>query len=170
MGRRYCAGRTPVNSFFARGRFSGMDAEIAVVGAGVVGSATALELARRGVDAVLLEAERTRLAASGTNSNPPHRVRLAACRARDQAPPALIRAARGSARRAGGAGAACRRPAAVRDEADGGGGRARGARRPRRRAVEPQPGGSLLVPARSSPTPSPTRWRSRARPRRQGRA
>jgi glycerol-3-phosphate dehydrogenase len=43
--------------------------EIAVVGAGVVGSATALALARRGATVALLEAEREPgLAASGTNS------------------------------------------------------------------------------------------------------
>ena len=46
-----------------------MDAEIAVVGAGVVGSATALELARRGASVALLEAEpHPGLQASGTNS------------------------------------------------------------------------------------------------------
>jgi glycerol-3-phosphate dehydrogenase len=46
-----------------------MDAEIAVVGAGVVGSATALALARRGASVVLLEAEpEPALEASGTNS------------------------------------------------------------------------------------------------------
>jgi glycerol-3-phosphate dehydrogenase len=46
-----------------------VDAEVAVVGAGVVGSATALELARRGVSVALLEAEREpAFAASGTNS------------------------------------------------------------------------------------------------------
>lgn len=46
-----------------------MHAEVAVVGAGVVGSATALTLARRGVSVVVLEAEREPgLAASGTNS------------------------------------------------------------------------------------------------------
>ena len=43
--------------------------EVAVVGAGVVGSATALELARRGASVALLEAEpEPGLAASGTNS------------------------------------------------------------------------------------------------------
>ena len=42
---------------------------MAVVGAGVVGSATALALARRGVSVVMLEAEQEPgLAASGTNS------------------------------------------------------------------------------------------------------
>jgi glycerol-3-phosphate dehydrogenase len=46
-----------------------MDAEVAVIGAGVVGSATALSLARRGVATVLLEAEdEPGLGASGTNS------------------------------------------------------------------------------------------------------
>lgn len=46
-----------------------MDAELAVVGAGVVGSATALALARRGASVVVLEAEQEpALAASGTNS------------------------------------------------------------------------------------------------------
>jgi len=46
-----------------------MDAEIAVVGAGVVGCGTALALARRGVSVALLEAEpEPGLAASGTNS------------------------------------------------------------------------------------------------------
>ena len=59
-----------------------MDAEVAVVGAGVVGSATALALARRGVSVALLEAEtEPGLAASGTNSgHPAHGLRLA-CRA-----------------------------------------------------------------------------------------
>jgi glycerol-3-phosphate dehydrogenase len=46
-----------------------MDAEIAVVGAGVVGAAAALELARRGASVVVLEAEpEPALQASGTNS------------------------------------------------------------------------------------------------------
>jgi glycerol-3-phosphate dehydrogenase len=46
-----------------------VQAEVAVVGAGVVGSATALALARRGVSVQLLEAEPSPgLAASGTNS------------------------------------------------------------------------------------------------------
>jgi glycerol-3-phosphate dehydrogenase len=45
------------------------DPEIAVVGAGVVGAATALELARRGASVALLEAElEPGLQASGTNS------------------------------------------------------------------------------------------------------
>src|SRR5256714_9281675 len=45
------------------------DAEVAIVGAGVVGSAVALALARRGVSVALLEAEaEPGLAASGTNS------------------------------------------------------------------------------------------------------
>jgi glycerol-3-phosphate dehydrogenase len=46
-----------------------VDAEIAVVGAGVVGAATALELARRGASVALVEAEpEPGLQASGTNS------------------------------------------------------------------------------------------------------
>ena len=46
-----------------------MDCEVAVVGAGVVGTATALALARRGVSTIVLESEREPgLAASGTNS------------------------------------------------------------------------------------------------------
>jgi glycerol-3-phosphate dehydrogenase len=46
-----------------------MSSEIAVVGAGVVGAATALELARRGASVTLLEAEPApALQASGTNS------------------------------------------------------------------------------------------------------
>jgi glycerol-3-phosphate dehydrogenase len=46
-----------------------VDAEVAVIGAGVVGGAAALELARRGVEVVLLEAEpEPGLQASGTNS------------------------------------------------------------------------------------------------------
>jgi glycerol-3-phosphate dehydrogenase len=46
-----------------------MDAEVAVVGAGVVGAATALALARRGTSVALLEAEpEPALGASGTNS------------------------------------------------------------------------------------------------------
>jgi glycerol-3-phosphate dehydrogenase len=46
-----------------------MRADVAVIGAGVVGSATALALARRGVAVALLEAEpEPGLAASGTNS------------------------------------------------------------------------------------------------------
>jgi glycerol-3-phosphate dehydrogenase len=48
---------------------SSVDSDIAVVGAGVVGAATALELARRGASVVLLEAmDEPALAASGTNS------------------------------------------------------------------------------------------------------
>ena len=51
------------------GRAAPLDAEVAIVGAGVVGSATALALARRGVSVVLLEAaEEPGGAASGTNS------------------------------------------------------------------------------------------------------
>jgi glycerol-3-phosphate dehydrogenase len=50
-----------------------MDAEIAVVGAGVVGSAVALALARREASVVLLEAEAAPgLGASGTNSGIVH--------------------------------------------------------------------------------------------------
>jgi glycerol-3-phosphate dehydrogenase len=50
-----------------------LDTEVAVVGAGVVGCATALALARRGVSTVLLEAEpEPGLAASGTNSGVVH--------------------------------------------------------------------------------------------------
>jgi glycerol-3-phosphate dehydrogenase len=50
-----------------------MDAEIAVVGAGVVGCATALALARRGAAVALLEAEpEPGLGASGTNSGIVH--------------------------------------------------------------------------------------------------
>ena len=46
-----------------------MNSEIAVIGAGVVGAATALELARRGAAVTLLEAEsEPALQASGTNS------------------------------------------------------------------------------------------------------
>jgi glycerol-3-phosphate dehydrogenase len=46
-----------------------VDAEVAIVGAGVVGSATALALARRGVSVLVLEAEQEpALGASGTNS------------------------------------------------------------------------------------------------------
>ena len=49
------------------------DVELAVVGAGVVGSATALALARRGVAVTLLEAEpEPGLAASRTNSGAVH--------------------------------------------------------------------------------------------------
>jgi glycerol-3-phosphate dehydrogenase len=50
-----------------------MAAEVAVIGAGVVGSAVALALARRGVSVSLLEAEdEPGLAASGTNSGIVH--------------------------------------------------------------------------------------------------
>jgi glycerol-3-phosphate dehydrogenase len=50
-----------------------MDAEVAVVGGGVVGGATALGLARRGVDVAVLEAEaEPALGASGTNSGVLH--------------------------------------------------------------------------------------------------
>ena len=46
-----------------------MDTEIVVVGAGVIGAAVALALARRGASVTLLEAEpEPGLAASGTNS------------------------------------------------------------------------------------------------------
>src|SRR5687767_9756488 len=49
------------------------DFEVAVVGAGVVGSAVALELARRGAAVVLVESESDPgLAASGTNSGIVH--------------------------------------------------------------------------------------------------
>jgi glycerol-3-phosphate dehydrogenase len=48
---------------------SSVDSDIAVVGAGVVGAATALELARRGASVALLEAQgEPALGASGTNS------------------------------------------------------------------------------------------------------
>src|ERR1700751_5795558 len=47
----------------------GQDVEVSVVGAGVVGCAVALTLARRGVSTAVLEAEpEPGLAASGTNS------------------------------------------------------------------------------------------------------
>ena len=50
-----------------------VDSDVAVVGAGVVGTATALALARRGVSITLLEAEPApALAASGTNSGIVH--------------------------------------------------------------------------------------------------
>src|SRR3954447_9071732 len=50
-----------------------LDAEVAVVGAGVVGSALALALARRGVGVALLEAEsEPGTKASGTNSGVLH--------------------------------------------------------------------------------------------------
>ena len=50
-----------------------MDAEIAVVGAGVIGAAVTLALARRGAAVTLLEAEpEPGLAASGTNSGIVH--------------------------------------------------------------------------------------------------
>src|SRR5688572_28757487 len=46
-----------------------MDTEVAIVGAGVVGSATALALCRRGVSVTVLEAEpEPGLGASGSNS------------------------------------------------------------------------------------------------------
>ena len=48
---------------------SGTDARVAVIGGGVVGAAVAYTLARRGVSAILLEAEEhLGMAASGTNS------------------------------------------------------------------------------------------------------
>src|SRR5438876_1204674 len=65
--RPYAGLRTAVN------RNGALDAEVAVVGAGVVGCATALALARRGVSTVLLEAEaQPGLSASGTNSGIVH--------------------------------------------------------------------------------------------------
>jgi glycerol-3-phosphate dehydrogenase len=69
--RPYCAGRTNVKSFPRKLRKlkDRMDNEIAVVGAGVVGAATALELSRRGASVAVLEAEpEPALQASGTNS------------------------------------------------------------------------------------------------------
>ena len=60
------ASRCSIRRASASGR---MRADIAVIGAGVVGSATALELARRGASVALLEAEpEPGLQASGTNS------------------------------------------------------------------------------------------------------
>jgi glycerol-3-phosphate dehydrogenase len=59
----------PANSVSA----GNLDAAVAVVGAGVVGAATALELARRGASVVLVEAEADpALQASGTNSGIVH--------------------------------------------------------------------------------------------------
>jgi glycerol-3-phosphate dehydrogenase len=56
-----------------REELTGADFEVAIVGAGVVGSATALELARRGVAVAVLEAEpEPGLQASGTNSGIVH--------------------------------------------------------------------------------------------------
>jgi glycerol-3-phosphate dehydrogenase len=73
MTRRYCQWRAAVNFFFAVSRLSSMDAEVAVIGAGVVGCATALALARRGVSVALLEAApEPGLGASGTNSGVLH--------------------------------------------------------------------------------------------------
>jgi glycerol-3-phosphate dehydrogenase len=52
---------------------AGLQADVAVVGAGVVGAATALELSRRGASVTLLEAEpEPALQASGTNSGVLH--------------------------------------------------------------------------------------------------
>ena len=55
-----------------------MQAEVAVVGSGVVGSATALELARRGAAVALLEAEPEPGLARERHQlgDPPHRLRL----------------------------------------------------------------------------------------------
>src|SRR5436190_3473344 len=62
MHRKYAPGRCLSTAL-------AVDAEAAVIGAGVVGCATALALARRVVSVVLLEAEpEPGLAASGTNS------------------------------------------------------------------------------------------------------
>src|SRR5205807_9253547 len=62
MARRYACARTVSTG-------SEEHVEVAVVGAGVVGCAVSLALARRGVDVALLEAEpEPGLAASGTNS------------------------------------------------------------------------------------------------------
>src|ERR1700693_4034240 len=62
MARRYAGGWTVSTP-------REQHAEVAVIGAGVVGSAVALPLARRGARVALLEAEpEPGLAASGTNS------------------------------------------------------------------------------------------------------
>jgi glycerol-3-phosphate dehydrogenase len=68
----WCSDLSLVRPYGGPGTFvnrSVPDAEVAVVGAGVVGSAVALALARRSVSVLLLEAEpQPGLAASGTNS------------------------------------------------------------------------------------------------------
>src|SRR5437868_5483330 len=66
MARPYARGLRMSTDF-------GADVEVAIVGAGVVGCAVALALARRGVSVALLEAEpEPGLAASGTNSGIMH--------------------------------------------------------------------------------------------------
>ncbi len=91
-------------------------AEVAVVGAGVVGSATALALARRGVSVVVARGgDRARPGRERDQlGHPPHRVRLRPGRARDGADPALGRAERSRARRPPRAGAALRGARCVR--------------------------------------------------------
>jgi glycerol-3-phosphate dehydrogenase len=71
MEKPYVGRRTSVNPFSGDCEPSGckVDAEVAVIGAGVVGCAVALTLARRGVSVALLEAhDAPALEASGTNS------------------------------------------------------------------------------------------------------
>jgi glycerol-3-phosphate dehydrogenase len=67
--------RRPVSSDFPANTVTGgnLDAAVGIVGAGVVGAATALELARRGASVALFEAEpEPGLQASGTNSGIVH--------------------------------------------------------------------------------------------------
>ena len=134
-------------------------AEVAIVGAGVVGAATALALARRGVSVALLEAEpEPGLAASGTNSGILHTgFDSPPGRAGDRADPALGAAARPGARGARRAGAAVRRVLRARRIAASAS-RARG----NARATASRSRCARTARSRCPASRSPTRSRSRS--------
>ena len=145
-----------------------MQAEVAVVGSGVVGSATALELARRGAAVALLEAEpEPGLGASGTNSGILHtgfdsvpgeletELILRSAALRDPVLEALrVPVLRCGALHAAGRWLAARRRCSPR--------RKRGAQR--RRGVACTTTARSRCRASRSPIRSPTRWRLRPQP------
>ena len=64
--------RTEPPAFRSRAAGAGEEAEVAVIGAGIVGSCVAYYLAREGVDVVVLERGRRNCAASGNNAGSLH--------------------------------------------------------------------------------------------------
>ena len=134
-----------------------LDADVGVVGAGVVGCAVALALARR--DASVVAPRGRGRARTGRERNelrhPPHRLRLGPRRARDRVDPPLGRAARPGARRARSARTALRRaPAPARRRASA----RRWLRSPRTRsATGSRPACATTARSRYRARPSPIR-------------